>query len=84
MVCSNILIVFGLVLLFIIVLAGVSPTPQPISPVHEGFNPPVNSGYNACASPCSVLPPQWIGRLDQGNGLLGDGPLSGFNFYSAY
>lgn len=50
----------------------------------EGFNPDVSSIYNACGSPCSVLPPQWIGRLDQGNGRLGDDHLSGFNFYNAY
>ncbi len=39
---------------------------------------------NMCGAPCSVLVPGWIGRLDQGNGLIGEGPTSGYVFYDAY
>lgn len=35
------------------------------------------------ATPWSVVPPSWIGRLDQGNGLIGDDALSGFSFSPA-
>ena len=35
------------------------------------------------ATPWSVVPPSWIGRLDQGNGLIGDDVLSGFTFSPA-
>ena len=35
------------------------------------------------ATPWSVVPPSWIGRLDQGNGLIGDDVLSGYSFTPA-
>lgn len=35
------------------------------------------------ATPWSVVPPSWIGRLDQGNGLIGDDVLSGYSFSPA-
>lgn len=73
--CVAILFVFAVLILFIVMMN---------SSNKEHFNPPVNSCYNACGSPCSVLPPQWIGNADQGNGILGEDHLSGFNFYSAY
>ena len=71
--------------------ANLPPQPQPFVPpntyVEEWAGGKLYRylpNRNMCGAPCSTLPPAWIGRLDQGNGLIGEGPTSGFVFYNAY
>lgn len=68
MACSSIVVIlFVVVTLFYFLFC---------NNLREGF-------LNYKGAACSVLPPSWIGRVNQGNGRIGDSVLSGFNFYSA-